>query len=120
MELFDYHQYCLNKKGVTSDFPFDEDTMAIRVAGKIFALLSVSAWESGDRKVNLKCDPERAEELRAEWDQVQPGYHMNKTHWNTVHLEGFPIPLFLELTDHSYDLIVQSLSKKQRDLLNDS
>ncbi len=79
----------------------------------MFALSSLSQWENGNPSVNLKCDPERAEELRAEYDDIKPGYHMSKVHWNTVAVNGDVSDKMLrELIDHSYDLIFKSLTKK--------
>ena len=113
MNIEQYFDYCLSKKGVTEHFPFDEDTLVFKVGGKMFALASLSEWEKGNPSVNLKCDPERAEELRAEYDDIQPGYHMSKVHWNTVKVNSDVSDKFLkELIDHSYDLVFKSLTKK--------
>ena len=114
MNIEHLRKYCLEKKGVTEDFPFDEHTLCFRVMGKIFAITSFSLPFS----VNLKCDPEKAVELRERYEEIQPGYHMNKKHWNTVTFDGnLPDKLLKELTDHSYDLIVKGLSKKLREEL---
>ena len=113
MNLETYYEYCLSKKGVTEHFPFDEDTLVFKVGGKMFALSSLSQWEKGQPSVNLKCDPERAEELRAEYDEIQPGFHMSKTHWNTIAVnESVSDALVKELIDHSYELVFKSLTKK--------
>ena len=113
MNLETYYEYCLSKKGVTEHFPFDEDTLVFKVGGKMFALSSLSQWEKGQPSVNLKCDPERAEELRAEYDDIQPGFHMSKTHWNTIAINtSVPDVLVKELIDHSYELVFKSLTKK--------
>jgi len=113
MNLESYYEYCLAKKGVTAHFPFDEDTLVFKVGGKMFALTSLSQWEKGKPSVNLKCDPERAEELRAEYDAIQPGFHMSKTHWNTIAInESVSDALIKELINHSYDLVFKSLTKK--------
>ncbi|MBC5863828.1 MmcQ/YjbR family DNA-binding protein [Flavobacterium turcicum] len=115
MNLETYYEYCLSKKGVTEHFPFDQDTLVFKVGGKMFALSSLSQWEKGEPSVNLKCDPERALELRAEYDAIQPGFHMSKTHWNTVSINNIlPTDLLKELIDHSYDLVFNSLSKIKR------
>ena len=74
MNLEAYYEYCLSKKGVTEHFPFDEDTLVFKVGGKMFALSSLSQWEKGEPSVNLKCDPEKAEELRAQYDDIKPGF----------------------------------------------
>jgi predicted DNA-binding protein (MmcQ/YjbR family) len=113
MNLETYYEYCLSKKGVTEHFPFDEDTLVFKVGGKMFALSSLLQWEKGAPSVNLKCDPERAQELRAEYDAIQPGFHMSKVHWNTIAVnQDVPTALLKELIDHSYDLVFKSLTKK--------
>ena len=113
MNLETYYEYCLSKKGVTEHFPFDEDTLVFKVGGKMFALSSLSQWEKGQPSVNLKCDPEYAQELRAEYDDIQPGFHMSKTHWNTIAINAsVPDVLVKELIDHSYELVFKSLTKK--------
>ncbi len=113
MNLENYYEYCLAKKGVTEHFPFDEDTLVFKVGGKMFALTSLSQWEKGEPSLNLKCEPERAQELRAEYEDVQPGYHMSKIHWNTINVnQGIPDTFIKELIDHSYDLIYSSLTQK--------
>lgn len=115
MNLETYYEYCLSKKGVTEHFPFDEDTLVFKVGGKIFALSSLNRWEKGQPAVNLKCDPERAEELRAEYDAIQPGFHMSKVHWNTIAINAAVADgLVKELIDHSYELVFKSLTKKMQ------
>lgn len=113
MNLEIFYEYCLSKKGVTEHFPFDEDTLVFKVGGKIFALSSLLQWEKNEASVNLKCDPERAQELRAEYEEIKPGFHMSKVHWNTVALNGnLPTGFIKELIDHSYELVFKSLTKK--------
>lgn len=115
MNVEEFRIYCLSKAHVTEEFPFDESTLVFKVAGKMFALTGLNDPEF---KVNLKCDPERSAELREHYESIRPGWHMDKLHWNTVHVDGsFSDQFFLELVDHSYDLIVQSLPKKIRDQL---
>lgn len=111
MNIEEFRDYCLSKKGVTESFPFDDKVLVFKVMGKMFALTSVVDHPS---TANLKCDPERAIELREEYDGlILPGYHMSKKHWNTVEIEGnLPPGLILELIDHSYQLIVYGLTKK--------
>jgi len=116
MNITDFYEYCLSKKGVTEHFPFDEDTLVFKVGGKVFALSSLSKWENGKAAVNLKCNPERAIELREEYEGVQPGFHMSKVHWNTVTINSdVPLKVLRELIDHSYELVFNSLTKKLRD-----
>ncbi len=113
MDIQHYFDYCLAKKAVTEHFPFDEDTLVFKVGGKMFALASLSEWEKGSPAVNLKCDPDRAAELRAEYEGIQPGYHMSKIHWNTVAVNAdVPDSMVRALIDHSYELVLKSLPKK--------
>ena len=115
MNLETYYEYCISKKGVTEHFPFDEDTLVFKVGGKMFALSSLRQWEIGTPSVNLKCNPERAQELRAQYDDVKPGFHMSKIHWNTVAInQSVPDNLIKEWIDHSYELVFKSLTKKQQ------
>ena len=115
MNLETFYEYCLSKKGVTEHFPFDQDTLVFKVGGKMFALSSLKQWELNQPSVNLKCNPERALELRAEYDAIQPGYHMSKIHWNTITINSEISDLFLkEMINHSYDLVFNSLTKKMQ------
>ena len=115
MNIEEFHNYCMAKKGVEETFPFDEVTLVFKVLGKMFALTGL------DREgftVNLKCDPERAIELRESYPEIQPGYHMSKKHWNTVDFEGsLSNKMLQELIDHSYELVVQKMKKADRDFL---
>ena len=116
MNIQQYFEYCSAKKGVTEHFPFDEDTLVFKVGGKMFALSSLQEeWENGNPATNLKCDPEKSEALRAEYDDIKPGYHMSKIHWNTINVNhNVPDSLVKELIDHSYDLVFNSLTKKMQ------
>jgi len=108
-------EHCLKKKAVAEEFPFDEDTLVFKIAGKMFLLASLEAIPL---QINLKCEPEKAIELREEYDSVQPGYHMNKKHWNTVIIDGtIPTRKMLEWIDDSYSLVVAGLTKTQREKL---
>lgn len=113
MNIEVFRDYCLAKKGVTESFPFDEHTLVFKVMGKMFAL---SGLERLPAQANLKCDPDRSVELRAQYDGlILPGYHMSKLHWNTVLIDsGLPPKLITELIDHSYELVVAKFSKKLR------
>ena len=116
MDIETFRDYCLAKKGVEETFPFDEVTLVFKVMTKMFALTSLNKETF---EVNLKCDPERAMELREEYSEIRAGFHMNKKHWNTVEFEGsLSDALLCELVDHSYDLVVQKLKKADRDFLN--
>ena len=120
MDIQSFYDHCLAKKGVTEHFPFDEDTLVFKVGGKMFALSSLTEWEKNKPSINLKCDPDRALELRAQYDGINAGYHMSKVHWNTVAVNGdVPLSLLKELIDHSYDLVFKSLTKKlQSEIVN--
>lgn len=106
--------YCLSKAGVEETLPFDEDTLVYKVMGKAFAFMSISEPD----RIALKCDPERALELRETYDSILPGYHLNKKHWNTIIYEGISKTLCFSLIDHSYDLVVEKLTKKLKEELN--
>jgi predicted DNA-binding protein (MmcQ/YjbR family) len=114
MTLDILRDYCLLKNQVTEEFPFDAQTLVFKVAGKMFALTDVDQFES----INLKCDPEKAIELREQFDAVRPGYHMNKKHWNTVLINSdISHEMILQMVDDSYALVIKSLPKKQRNEL---
>jgi predicted DNA-binding protein (MmcQ/YjbR family) len=116
MHIEDLRNYCLSKKGTTEDFPFDEVTLVFKVLGKMYALTGL---DRENLSVNLKCDPDYAVELREAHTEVQAGYHMSKTHWNTVDFEGdLSDTLLRKLIDHSYDMVVQKMKKSDRDFLN--
>ncbi|MEH6705452.1 MAG: MmcQ/YjbR family DNA-binding protein [Galbibacter orientalis] len=119
MNIEELYNYCLSKKGVTEDFPFDKQTLVFKVCEKMFALCGLEKWEGGDKSINLKCDPEWALELRASYESIKPGYHMSKKHWNTVSLNSSEISssFLKELIDHSYDMVVKNLPKKVRNEL---
>ncbi len=120
MNIQQLYEFCLSKQGVTEHFPFDEDTLVFKVGGKMFCLTSLKNWEAGNPSLNLKCNPERAVELREQYDGIKPGWHMSKVHWNTVSInEDITTKLITELIDHSYELIFNSLTKKlQAEILN--
>lgn len=107
-------EYCLKKKGATKEYPFGPAPIVIKIAGKMFALIFE---EKGmDIRLNLKCDPVIAENLREQHEQVRPGYHMNKKHWNSIIIDGFlPESDVFDMIDHSYDMVVKSLSKSLRE-----
>ncbi|THD69068.1 MmcQ/YjbR family DNA-binding protein [Robertkochia marina] len=116
MYIDQLRDHCLNKKGVTESFPFDEHTLVFKVMGKMFALIPLEKWEAGEQSVNLKCDPERSIELRETYAGVSPGFHMDKLHWNTVRCDvDVPPSLILELSDHSYELVVAKFPKKLKE-----
>lgn len=112
MNIEQFREFCLQKPLVTEEFPFGPETLVFKVAGKMFALTGLNSPEFS---VNLKANPDYSIELREKYAEVQPGYHMNKLHWNTVSFEGsLPEELLKELIDHSYSLVVASFSKSKR------
>ena len=116
MNIESFRDYCLSLPGVEEGFPFGEDTLVLKVMGKMFALGSLSSpWF----RVNLKCDPEKAINLREEYESIIPGWHMNKKHWNTVTFEFGELSdeLVIELTKHSYELVASKLTKKLKEEL---
>ena len=102
-------EHCLAKKEVSESFPFDENTLVFKVYDKMFALISL---EREPLQMNLKCEPEKAIELREEYYQVITGYHSNKKHWNTIVLENISVEFVKKWIDHSYELVWQKLPKK--------
>ena len=112
MDLESFREYCLKKHGATEGTPFGADVLVFKVSGKMFAL---AALDEVPARVNLKCDPDLALELRDRYEQVWPGYHMNKKHWNTVEIaSAIPETELRKMIDHSYELVVQSLPKAKR------
>jgi len=113
MDLTDFREYCLGKINATEDTPFGGDVLVFKVCGKMFALAGLDEIPT---TANLKCDPDLALELRDRYEQVRPGYHMNKKHWNTVELDsGIPDAELYKMIDHSYALVVKGLAKAKRE-----
>ncbi len=111
MNLEDFRNYCLTKPDATEDTPFGPDNLVFKVRGKMFALASL---DDVPPHVNLKCEPERALDLRDRYEEVQPGYHMNKKHWNTIELSGgVPDAELRGLIDHSYELVAARLPRRK-------
>lgn len=116
MNIESIRSYCLAKRGVTEGFPFDEDTLVFKVRDRIFCLMSLDRLPLA---INLKCDPALALELRERHDAVQPGYHMNKKHWNTVIIDGrLRGREIRSMIDHSYEMVISRLPRKDRDDLH--
>ncbi len=117
MDVEQVRSHCLAKPGVTEDFPFGESTLCLRVGGKIFALIGL---DSPSLSINLKAEPDYALELREQYPEVQPGYHMNKKHWNTVDFEGsLEDKLLRQLLDHSYEQVFKTLKKGEREVIGE-
>lgn len=115
MNIIELREFCLALKGVEECLPFDNKTLVFKVKGKMFLLTNLEGFES----MNVKCDPEKAIDLRERFTEIQPGYHMNKKHWNTVHFEGTLTDKQLyNFVSDSYDLVVSKLTKKLQLELN--
>jgi predicted DNA-binding protein (MmcQ/YjbR family) len=109
MDAEDFREYCLQKEGATESMPFGPDVLVFKVSGKMFGL---AALDEVPARANLKCDPDLALELRDRYEQITPGYHMNKRHWNTVEIESAtPDAELQKMIDHSYDLVAKRLRK---------
>ena len=122
MDIIQLREYCLNFKGATEDFPFDEDTLVFKVMGKMFALVGLEKWEMGNPAINLKCDSEKAIELREKYpEEIYAGYHMSKKHWNTVVINGSQLTekQIKHFINHSYELVVSKLTKRQQQELKE-
>lgn len=122
MQIDEFRTFCLEKPETTESFPFDEHVLVFKVLGKMFALTSLQKWENGDHSVNLKCDPELAQELRSKYPRdVLPGYHMHKKHWNTVTIVNSALSekYIRHLINHSYELVVSKLPKGKREGLRE-
>jgi len=116
MNIESIRKFCLSKPEVIEDFPFGVSTLVFKVCGKIFLLASLDEIPI---RINFKCDPENAIELRERYDSVLPGYHMNKTHWNTVIIDGsVPAKEILSWVTDSYILVVNSLRKEEMERIN--
>lgn len=112
MYLDDIRDFCLGLGEVSEGFPFDNRTLVFKNPGGMFCLLDIE-WE--EKTLNLKCDPDRAVALREEWpEQIRPGWHMNKVHWNTIDAEGLPDHLIREMIQNSYDLVIKKVLNKRR------
>ncbi len=112
MDVETVRAYCLEKNGVSEGFPFDLTTLVFKVGGKMFLLMSLDGIPPS---IAVKTEPSWSEELRESHSEIQGAYHMNKTHWNSVQLEGLPKDLIFRLIDHSYELILSQFSKKKRE-----
>lgn len=115
MNIEEFRVYCLSLKGTTEDLPFDNKTLVFKVMGKMFSLTNLENFVS----INIKCNPEKATELREQYEAVKPGYHMSKKHWNTILIDNtISDGLIYEWIKNSYDLVVAKLTKKQKEELS--
>lgn len=117
MDANEILDYCLAKKGVTESFPFDSETLVLKVGTKMFLLMSLEKQPLG---INVKTDPEWSSELREQYPQITGAYHMNKTYWNSVMVDGLKRDLILKMIDQSYELVFKSLTKKIQNEINNS
>jgi len=116
MNIEDFRNYCISKNAVSEEFPFDQETLVFKVAGKMFAITDIEKFKS----INLKCDPEEAIIRREKYAAVCPGYHMNKKHWNTIDMDDSISDSILQSwIDESYDLVIKSFPKKIQNELNE-
>lgn len=116
MNIETLQEYCLSKKAVEETLPFGPDVLVYKVAGKVFLLCPL---DSEQFQFNVKCDPDLAIELRDQYTSVLPGYHMNKKHWNTIIGDGsVPDKILKQWIDHSYQLVFDSLSRKEKERLS--
>jgi predicted DNA-binding protein (MmcQ/YjbR family) len=115
MDIKRLTSYCLTKKGAWEDYPFGEEVLVIKVATKMFALISEN---SNQVFISLKCDPIRAEMLRQQYPAVKPGYHLNKSHWNTILIDGsISDDEIYKMIDHSYELVYKGLKKSEKEAI---
>lgn len=121
MDIESLRRYCIKKTGTVEEMLYHDDAMAFKVMNKVYVQLWLSHWEAGKPRVNLKCDPEKAVDLRGKYpDEVHPGYHMHKKYWNTVYINlGLGDQKIFELVDHSYDQVVMRLTKKEQEELKE-
>lgn len=115
MDANEILDYCLAKKGVTESFPFDNETLVMKVGTKMFLLM---ALEKQPLSINVKTDPEWSAELREQYPQITGAFHMNKTHWNSVMVDGLKRDLIFKMIDQSYDLVFNALTKKIQNTIN--
>ena len=115
MTADELRDWCLARKGASEEFPFGEQPSVFKVGGKMFAIINL---ESRPLQVSLKCDPELAEQLRATYEAIGPGYHLNKRHWNTVTLDGsLSDEMVIEMLEDSHDLVLAGLPRVTRERL---
>ncbi|NNC49888.1 MAG: MmcQ/YjbR family DNA-binding protein [Flaviramulus sp.] len=119
MHIEQIREYCLEKKGSTEGFPFNDNTLVFKVLGKMFLLTGLDSWEKGEARITLKCDPNYTTELRDQYTSVYPGPYVSNKHWNTIDIfKGELKPqVILQLIDHSYDMVIKGMTKKLRDSL---
>lgn len=120
MNIEQLRDYCLQKKAVTEEFPFDEHTLVFKVLGKMFVIAPLDRWDIGEASITLKCDPEYTIQLRDQYDSIYPGPYVSNKHWNTIAIYSSELsPKFIfELIDHSYEMVIKAMPKKLRNTLD--
>ena len=117
MDIVEFREYCLSKKGVTEEFPFDKVTLVFKVLGKMFALTGLDNTDMF--KISLKCDPELAVELREKHDCIEGAYHFNKKYWNSLRIDGsLSTDEIKKQIDHSYDEVIKKMTKREREMVS--
>lgn len=119
MNIDQIRTYCLSKKAASESFPFDNNTLVIKVLNKIFLMAPLNKWEEGEATITLKCDPDKTIELRERFQSIYPGPYVSNKHWNTIaiHSNELAQAFVFELIDHSYNMVVKAMTKKMRDSL---
>ncbi|HEY5688243.1 MAG TPA: MmcQ/YjbR family DNA-binding protein [Yeosuana sp.] len=120
MNIEQIREYCLKKKAVTEEFPFDAHTLVFKVLGKIFVMAPLDKWDIGEASITLKSDPDYTIELRERYESIYAGPYVSNKHWNTVAIYKRELPpqFILQLIDHSYEMVIKAMSKMLRDNLN--
>jgi len=119
MNIEQLREYCLKKKAVTEEFPFDEQTLVFKVLGKMFVIAPLDKWDKGEASITLKCDPDYTLQLREQYESIYPGPYVSNKHWNTIAIYKSELPtnFIFELIDHSYEMVIKAMPKKLRELL---
>ena len=119
MNIEQLRNYCLKKKAVTEEFPFDEQTLVFKVLGKMFVIAPLDKWEKGEASITLKCDPDYTIELREQYESIYAGPYVSNKHWNSIAIYKGELQskFVLELIDHSYEMVIKGMTKKLRESL---
>lgn len=117
MNIEQLREYCIKKKAVTEEFPFDEQTLVFKVLGKMFVIAPLDKWEKGEASITLKCDPDYTIELREQYESIYAGPYVSNKHWNSIAIYKGELQskFVLELIDHSYEMVIKGLTKKLRE-----
>ena len=119
MNIEQLRDYCIKKKAVTEEFPFDEQTLVFKVLGKMFVIAPLDKWEKGEASITLKCDPDYTIELREQYESIYAGPYVSNKHWNSIAIYKGELQskFVLELIDHSYEMVIKGMTKKLRESL---